>query len=100
PIPALYTLSLHDALPIFGDSTVVSFDPLAGGGWVWIPPQLNGLRLQRPGEPQPRDLPKPDRNGNVFSVAAAPDGARLVTIGWNRSEEHTSELQSRVDLVC
>jgi len=70
-----------------GDSTVVSFDPLAGGGWVWIPPQLNGLRLQRPGEPQPRDLPKPDRNGNVFSVAAAPDGARLVTIGWNATND-------------
>ena len=70
-----------------GDSTVVSFDPLAGGGWVWIPPQLNGLRLQRPGEPQPRDLPKPERNGNVFSVAAAPDGARFVTIGWNASND-------------
>ena len=70
-----------------GDSTVVSFDPLAGGGWVWIPPTLNGLRLQRPGEPQPRDLPKPDRNGNVFSVAAAPDGARLVTIGWNATND-------------
>jgi len=70
-----------------GDSAVNSFDPLPGGGWVWISPTLNGLRLQRPGEPQPRDLPKPDPNGNVFSVAAAPDGARLVTIGWNATND-------------
>ena len=69
------------------DSTVVSFDPLAGGGWVWIPPSLNGLRVQRPGEPRPRDLPTPDRNGNVISVAAAPDGGRLVTIGWNATND-------------
>src|SRR5438105_15264056 len=57
--PAIYTLSLHDALPI----------------------SRGGTARGSPGPP-----------------ASAADGgsARRDT----RSEEHTSELQSRVDLVC
>src|SRR3954468_25112969 len=51
----IYTLSLHDALPIFSDS-------LLKWPWGWRPPA-------------------PKR-------------------GRPRSEEHTSELQSRRDLVC
>ncbi len=66
-----------------GDSTVQAFDWLAGGGWVWIPPSLRGLRLQLPGEPRPRDLRMPDGDQAVAAVAAARDGARLVTIGWD-----------------
>src|SRR5207247_11303350 len=57
PPPAIYTLSLHDALPIcppIGRSRVVS-----------------------------------SRNHRFMTVAPG-----------HRSEEHTSELQSRVDLVC
>src|SRR5207247_10010360 len=37
-------------------------------------------------------------NGTT-GVAFTPDGALLVSGGRDRSEEHTSELQSRVDLV-
>src|SRR6266700_7961329 len=53
----IYTLSLHDALPIFGD----------------------------PGLPAGR---------------AARVGQRQAVPGRQRSEEHTSELQSRENLVC
>src|SRR5207247_8410390 len=38
---------------------------------------------------------------NVYALAATADGKTLVTGSWDkRSEEHTSELQSRVDVVC
>src|SRR3712207_8546538 len=60
----IYTLSLHDALPIYGGQTVVR----SGG-------LLSDLRAAaRHAEPAP--VPRP------------------------RSEEHTSELQSRQYLVC
>src|SRR5690349_24449535 len=63
---AIYTLSLHDALPIF---------PHLGGGRPARP-----LRLA------------PDLDGSAPAKAFAADA--------HRSEEHTSELQSRRDLVC
>src|SRR5699024_11680007 len=64
--PALYTLSLHDALPISSN----------------VPSSLSS-RLSISRTPTVNDSsPSPDR--------------------WplRRSEEHTSELQSRFDLVC
>src|SRR3712207_7680703 len=66
----IYTLSLHDALPI-------SDEP--GGG---------GARgLARGADRRPRGLPR----GGAGLGGHAPRG---------RSEEHTSELQSRQYLVC
>src|SRR2546428_9432493 len=63
----IYTLSLHDALPI----------SLAG--------EPHGLR-----EPQ-----------SPLALAARASGDRLeIKARPARSEEHTSELQSRSDLVC
>src|SRR5207249_10284744 len=57
--PEIYTLSLHDALPISA-------------------------------------IPRPDRGGGAHRPAAGEQrGPR-----GDRSEEHTSELQSRFDLVC
>src|SRR5438067_12987420 len=56
----IYTLSLHDALPIFDDSTE----------------QRNLYQMML---------------GADFETLCASSG---------RSEEHTSELQSRFDLVC
>src|SRR3712207_7869627 len=67
----IYTLSLHDALPIF---------QLLG---------RDGEALQRPQhvrEPQPDEL-------HVVVL-------RLLQYALLRSEEHTSELQSRQYLVC
>src|SRR5204863_8192718 len=48
----------------------------------------------------------PRRIANSDPAKAAPHWARRFqhrphfSCGWNRSEEHTSELQSRRDLVC
>src|SRR5690349_24512105 len=58
----IYTLSLHDALPIYGADT--------SGANRFLPPQ------------------KPKAWTDVRPTL------------WWRSEEHTSELQSRRDLVC
>src|SRR2546422_2984552 len=65
----IYTLSLHDALPIYrGD--------LPGGVEAEMLPRLAGV----------------DR---LVDAVAFVDGA-----AGDRSEEHTSELQSRLHLVC
>src|SRR3712207_7228580 len=63
----IYTLSLHDALPISGA----------------CPPEPGG-RFGRRGPPAPWAEPAP----------------RLAPAPCDRSEEHTSELQSRQYLVC
>src|SRR2546422_10203663 len=57
----IYTLSLHDALPISAVPAIAGKQPAAG-----------------------------------FSARASPGQAEVV----ERSEEHTSELQSRLHLVC
>src|SRR3712207_9407683 len=81
----IYTLSLHDALPIFRE-LLLSQHALGGG---------DGLRLSaRPrGDEERRRLP-PARGGREGGHGDL--GAR----GRSRSEEHTSELQSRQYLVC
>src|SRR5207237_10305643 len=64
--PEIYTLSLHDALPIYP--------------WPW----------HRPGPPWACAMAKPPS-------AIAPTAA---SVSKFRSEEHTSELQSHLNLVC
>src|SRR4051812_49609915 len=70
PAPAeIYTLSLHDALPISD--------------------------MDRPRGPDPR------RNRDYFHTdAARPADGRRTARTQQRSEEHTSELQSHVNIVC
>src|SRR5690606_41217514 len=84
----LYTLSLHDALPIL--PTWPNFSSPAGSKFAAVMfrfPSRAGLRR---------------RGGGVAAAArgrraAARRSARAPT---GRSEEHTSELQSRENLVC
>src|SRR3712207_6946940 len=78
----IYTLSLHDALPILKGTDV---DPVEGS--------------QRRAEDRPsekRDQPGRDGGGRRHRVK---EGRRGPAVG-ERSEEHTSELQSRQYLVC
>src|SRR5690606_41864543 len=68
--PELYTLSLHDALPI---------SQLTRSDIAW-----SCLAESSP----------------LMAVNAWPPISKLTTMASPRSEEHTSELQSRENLVC
>src|SRR3712207_8302163 len=72
----IYTLSLHDALPIF--------------------------RARRAHRPHDRRRPRPDAGGQRRGADERRDRLRLEgqPLPRDRSEEHTSELQSRQYLVC
>src|SRR3712207_8212678 len=72
----IYTLSLHDALPI----------------WELRPGRE---RIRRPRRRARRGLGRRHRHRHASRGA----GARLRAV-LHRSEEHTSELQSRQYLVC
>src|SRR3712207_8961220 len=74
----IYTLSLHDALPISAaDSSRAA----------WAPPRARRAWCS---------LPKPSTTAARAGAASPPPGATSRA----RSEEHTSELQSRQYLVC
>src|SRR5690606_41791481 len=81
----IYTLSLHDALPILAQKGV------RGEGVNSCPPGL-----------LPRGLPQPASTG-VPALGRLEHVRPLFTdqpAQHERSEEHTSELQSRENLVC
>src|SRR3712207_7841892 len=70
----IYTLSLHDALPIFGEHGDVGRRDLELAGQF--------------------------RGGHVDGLRARVGGDLVRAVPLGRSEEHTSELQSRQYLVC
>src|SRR5690625_7531850 len=74
PLPELYTLSLHDALPI------------------------SGGQHRRPGIDLPVRVQSLSARIRKAAVTAAP--GMVADQDVQRSEEHTSELQSRGHLVC
>src|SRR5207253_9089724 len=90
---ALYTLSLHDALPISpslrGRARVARGDRADERASEADPPDER-LVLASGHDPGPA-LPRA-RTGRSLRLPAGP--------GPGRSEEHTSELQSRGHLVC
>src|SRR5207247_11432164 len=87
-------LSLHDALPIF-------FDANSGGGTVTVDLNAAMSSLNTTGWSWTVAI-------GVFDFAVGGGiihAAGVLTIGAStanglRSEEHTSELQSRVEIVC
>src|SRR5699024_12000227 len=82
PPPDIYALSLHDALPIL--AVVVAADEHVGHVETSDRMQQVVLELGAPGDDVPGVDHQVDRE-----LRERP-----------RSEEHTSELQSRFDLVC
>src|SRR5690606_41991755 len=93
PTPVLYTLSLHDALPICARGIRLRVrPPVARDRWRALHP-VPGSRL----------VVHEHHDGGKLRVAvfgflahACPEDLG----GLARSEEHTSELQSRENLVC
>src|SRR5690606_41721311 len=86
----IYALSLHDALPIF----LLGF--LLGGAVT--PPEITAID-----EDHRTELLAVVRAGvDDLVLRHAKPGRRgeLLKTGLPRSEEHTSELQSRENLVC
>src|SRR5207247_10098345 len=79
--PSIYPLSLHDALPI--SRRVMSRSARANSS--------------SPGSLLP---PLSARSSRARRMTASPSSSGLKLLACSRSEEHTSELQSRVDLVC
>src|SRR5690606_39777135 len=86
PTTQIYTLSLHDALPIFSGSSTPS--PTSASP---TPNWPNWSR--RPSSTPPRSTGSPTTASPVTSTVTP-------KVSCTRSEEHTSELQSRENLVC
>src|SRR5206468_11701415 len=76
PPTEIYTLSLHDALPIFASRSASSTSSAS----------IRSTPTQRP--------------ASRASYAAISPSTATIRTRPRRSEEHTSELQSRSDLVC
>src|SRR5690242_21434440 len=83
--PDTYPLSLHDALPIFGAELL---DDLPGAGYALVLGPLTGGG-------DPAEVDPVAAYVQVFGVLV--DAGHL---DRGRSEEHTSELQSHVNIVC
>src|SRR5690349_21980457 len=83
----IYTLSLHDALPIYARQNLQkALEQLRKQEQKQQKPQQQKQQQKKhEPKPQPSKLTKEDADNKLRAL---------------RSEEHTSELQSRRDLVC
>src|SRR5690606_40806549 len=84
PAPQIYTLSLHDALPISYPSVIA--------------PMFSASTRTRPSKPSSsrRSPVVMARESEAGVESPVSEGKAMCA----RSEEHTSELQSRENLVC
>src|SRR5699024_12424636 len=100
PTPQTYPLSLHDALPIYEYPSAVAANRVSAVI------ELNPSATDRTNRAMPYSVramttlmpsrnPVPVITGKIISKGI--DG---MANNSPRSEEHTSELQSRFDLVC
>src|SRR5260370_5096646 len=86
----IYTLSLHDALPI-----------CSRGAYVEV--TVGDSRRERRAHPGDFDAVAEQQADDVsgrLRVVAGHNHDALQSVGGHRSEEHTSELQSHLNLVC
>src|SRR5207249_6979377 len=94
PAPRLLALSLHDALPIY--------QPRACGVGQRSDDRIDELPLAGVRCAGHDDAPAVARKASDERSVAfrRPALEQPAGAGMDRSEEHTSELQSRFDLVC
>src|SRR5690606_41992206 len=99
PATPRYTPSLHDALPISTERSGITTASEFGIGTLPSDHYLNATvfsgmahHIQVPPVPKMPDLEK-----KAYIALFISDGDN---IQYSRSEEHTSELQSRENLVC
>src|SRR5207302_3624476 len=99
PTSAIYSLSLHDALPIsYLSFDIDALDPSIAPGTGT--PEAGGLTM-REAQGLVRGLRGLDLIGaDVVEVSPPFDPGTNTALCGARSEEHTSELQSRENLVC
>src|SRR5205085_3310805 len=81
--PEIYTLSLHDALPI---------SELNAKHWSWLSVEYHARQHSTTGR-----VPREHWLAELPFLRTLP---RQKNFGDVRSEEHTSELQSQSNLVC
>src|SRR5690606_40259990 len=95
----VHTISLHDAIPISLSATtnrVALVRPLKSGV---TPPQ--GYGSSSPASAPPRAGPSAAPSPGGAGAPTGSNTAMFSLVSTNtRSEEHTSELQSRENLVC
>src|SRR5207249_12263473 len=97
---AISTLSLHDALPIYEQPVEIDRDPLPWpGDAVALHQRQTQVGIHRCATHLDHDVTDPLALRQLETL----EDRRLAAdrrLGALRSEEHTSELQSRFDLVC
>src|SRR5690606_41243997 len=92
PTTQTYTLSLHDALPIF-------YKPLE---WILVPGDWHKGRIALLGDAVHATTPHLGQGAGmaIEDAIVITDELARAAEPEERSEEHTSELQSRENLVC
>src|SRR5688500_19929716 len=83
--PALYSLSLHDALPISFESPVIRTP---------LPEKLLMMK------PVTKEARMSSELARTSPTTSSPPSSPASSSTASRSEEHTSELQSPCNLVC
>jgi len=84
---AASSLALQVADSAIADATALP------NGWAWIPGTRDRVIVEQNGKR--REIPRAEWYAALTHVDASPDGARLVTVGWNASTSDTL----RIDVV-
>src|SRR5699024_11431559 len=93
--PSICPLSLHDALPICALRLRLAREQQVPPYVIFHDSTLREMLVQRP-----LDEEAMAAIAGVGAKKLAAYGAAFVRVIAERSEEHTSELQSRFDIVC
>src|SRR5690606_39784649 len=98
PTTSIYPLSLHDALPIFFVEAICYPECGGGDGLMFKGPFVRNLAYLYEANPLPRYREFLIRQSDAIWEHNRTENNQFGQF-W-RSEEHTSELQSRENLVC